>query len=475
VTASSPPNLLLIFADQMRAQAMGCAGNPDVKTPAMDRLAEQGVRLDHCIATYPVCGPNRACLLTGTYAPTNGVFGNDLPLRDGLDTIGTVASAHGYRTGYIGKWHLDGLPRDKFTPPGPRRFGFDDHWAVFNCTHDHLNPKFYRDRPELIEREGYEPQVQTDEAIGFLETAAKHDDPFALVLSWGPPHDPYDSVPEPYRDRYDPASLTLRPNAQPDVENELAREHGLDCRRCLADYYAAVTALDDQLDRLLQTLDQLGLSDDTLVVFTSDHGDMLWSHGLLKKQAPYEESIRVPFIARRPGGDRPLRGGRIDRTLMGTVDLLPTLCGLMGWRAPVASQGRDVSAHLVENAATDPPEDLFIANHLSEDEGVRQNVPTWRGVRTRRYTYAETVGRTPWLLFDNERDPYQLSNRIGEPALAAVERDLAQRLAVYLDITGDALPEMREHLMRHGVAEAWEKRNLTLWGRPEGLAPASLW
>lgn len=195
------PNLLLVFADQMRGMAMGCAGNADVKTPVMDRLAAEGVRLTNCIASVPVCGPNRACLLTGSYPTTHRVLANDLALPTSTETLGTLAKAHGYRTGYVGKWHLDGVPRGKFTPPGPRRFGFD-FWAVYNCTHDYLHPKFYRDTPDLLEPKGYEPEVQTDLGLEFLEAQKGADSPFCLVLSWGPPHDPYDAVPEPYRRLY---------------------------------------------------------------------------------------------------------------------------------------------------------------------------------------------------------------------------------------------------------------------------------
>ncbi len=193
-TKRPPPNLLLVFADQMRGMDMGCAGNPDVRTPAMDRLAKQGVRLTRCFATSPVCSPNRAILLTGTYPTTNRVPGNDLPLPSHLPSLGTIARGHGYRTAYIGKWHLDGVPRTKFTPPGPRRSGFD-FWAAYNCTHDYFHPKYYRDTPQVVEVDGYEPEVQTDLALAFLDEQRDAAEPFCLVLSWGPPHDPYDQVP----------------------------------------------------------------------------------------------------------------------------------------------------------------------------------------------------------------------------------------------------------------------------------------
>ncbi|NOZ26548.1 MAG: sulfatase [Chloroflexi bacterium] len=446
------PNLLLVFADQMRGMDMGCAGNPDVRTPAMDRLAKQGVRLTRCFATSPVCSPNRAILLTGTYPTTNRVPGNDLPLPSHLPSLGTIARDHGYRTAYIGKWHLDGVPRTKFTPPGPRRSGFD-FWAAYNCTHDYFHPKYYRDTPQVVEVDGYEPEVQTDLALAFLDEQRDAAEPFCLVLSWGPPHDPYDQVPETYRAMYDPTALTLRPNAQPDADNPLAA--GLDCRRTIADYYAAITALDDQLARLLDRLDALGLAEDTIVVFTSDHGDMLWSHGWMKKQAPYEESISVPFLIRWPGV---LPAGRVCDALVGTVDILPTLAGLMGWDLPSGQEGQDLSAALLGQAGAPSPESVLIANYICFDEAKRQHMTEWRGVRTRRYTYVERPGRIPWLLFDNEADPYQTRNLVNHPDYRHVADELRQQLSAWLERTHDPFlpgPQLIEHL---GLTEVWLER-----------------
>src|SRR5579871_6360000 len=364
------PNLLFVFADQMRGMDMGCAGNPDVSTPAMDRMAAEGTRLSHCYATTPVCGPNRAILLTGTYSTTSGVIGNDLPLPLGIPTLGTIARENGYRTGYIGKWHLDGLPRTRFTPPGPRRHGFE-FWAAYNCSHDYFHPRWYRDTPQLIEVEGYEPEAQTDLALQFLLEHAS--EPFCLLLSWGPPHDPYDQVPASYQARYDPAKISLRPNVQTDIANPLAA--GKECRQTLCRYYAAITALDEQLGRILDRLDDLGLADDTLVVFTSDHGDMLWSHGWMKKQSPYEEAVQVPLLIRWPGR---IPACTTRDTLLGTVDVLPTLAGLLEWRHAANMEGTDLSGTLRGEPRAPAPSALFLANYLSEDEGVQQQMPVWR-------------------------------------------------------------------------------------------------
>ena len=164
-----------------------CAGNTDVISPNTDRLAAEGIRFTHAYANTPACTPSRAIILTGKYSLSNGTVANDLPLRESEITIGNVLKDAGYRTGYIGKWHLDGIPRDKFTPPGERRQGFD-FWAVWNCSHAYYGAKYFRDDPTPIKIDGYEPVAQTDLALEFLD--ADDDRPFCLFLSWGPPHAP---------------------------------------------------------------------------------------------------------------------------------------------------------------------------------------------------------------------------------------------------------------------------------------------
>ena len=203
------PNVLIILPDQMRGMAMGCMGDPDVKTPNLDRLASQGLLLRRVFANTPVCCPARAIMLTGTYAHQNGMVANDLRLRESKTTIAEILAARDYRTGYIGKWHLDGGPRlPGFIPPGPRRQGFQ-FWAANECSHQHFKPTYFRDTADPITDPRFEPEVWTDLAIEFLQT--KDDRPFFLMVSMGPPHDPY-GAPDRYQKLYDPAKLTMRPN-----------------------------------------------------------------------------------------------------------------------------------------------------------------------------------------------------------------------------------------------------------------------
>jgi arylsulfatase A-like enzyme len=441
---------LLVFADQLRGRDLGCMGNRQVATPELDRLAADGVLARRCYANTPVCTPNRGTLLTGRLPLTHGALGNDLPLRPDVPSIGVRAAEAGWRTGYVGKWHLDGIPREKFTPPGPRRAGFD-FWAAYNCTHDYLHPRYYRDEPEVISVDGYEPVVQTDLALGFLDGLAA-DERFCLFLSWGPPHDPYDALPAEYRGRVDPDSVTLAPNVDLDTGNPLAARREI--RRTIADYYAAIGALDEQFGRLMSRLDALGRRQDTIVVFTSDHGDMLWAHGWMKKQLPYEESAHVPLLVRWPAA---IPAGTVRDAVVSTADLAPTIAAALGAARLDGADGRDVLPELTGSPTADDDAAL-LANHLVLDEGLRQGVPEWRGLRTARHTYAERLGRVPWLLFDNEADPWQMRNLVDDPACGELQAEFAARLRARLDAVGDPFLDTEGMADHCGVRAEWDER-----------------
>jgi len=446
------PNVLVVLTDQHRATALGCAGNPDVASPTLDRLAAEGTRFERAYANAPVCTPSRACLLTGQYPLTHGVIANDLPLPTDVPSVAGAFREAGYRTGYVGKWHLDGVPRDGFTPPGPRRQGFDDFWAAYNCAHDYTDARYFGDDDEPIHVDGYEPVTQTDLAIEFVE--ADDDRPFFLVLSWGPPHAPYDRVPEEYRARYDPGALTLRPNAEPIPPETSGIAAGLDPRETLANYYAHVTALDDQLRRLLEHVENAGMTEETIVAYTSDHGDMLWSQGRFKKEQPWEEAANVPFVVRYPGV---VPAGATEPAPFGTVDVAPSLLGLAGVDPPAAMEGEDYSARM---RGEDAParESVFLAQVVRNSQARAQHLPPWRAVRTRRYTYARLRDGTGWLLYDAETDPYQLHNRVLDDEYAAERAHLDGLLDDWLEATDDPFVSETEHVRRAGMVEAWNER-----------------
>ncbi len=348
--SNQQPNVLLILPDQMRASAMGCAGNPDVITPNIDRMAREGILFRKTYANVPVCCPARAILMTGTYPHINGMVANDLRLRESETTIAEILKQKGYRTGFIGKWHLDGGPRDPgFVPPGPRRQGFD-FWAAYECHHKHFEPTYFRDTPEVITKTQFEPEASCDFAVEFLRSHPQ-DQPFFLTVQMGPPHDPY-GAPEEYMKRYPPERIHPPENWQPGSESRpdtgkrqknsalMNRNVPVGGLEEIAAYYAAITALDDQVGRLLNTLKECGLDENTIILFTSDHGDMLGSHGMRRKRKPHDESARIPGIMRWPSS---IPQGQVVDTLFSHIDMPPTLLALTNTEIPKEMQGSDLS------------------------------------------------------------------------------------------------------------------------------------
>ncbi|PYJ59632.1 MAG: sulfatase, partial [Verrucomicrobia bacterium] len=329
LAAERKPNILVVLADQWRAQAFGFAGDPNVRTPNLDRLASESVRFINAVAGLPVCSPTRASLLTGQRPLTHGVFLNDVPLNPNAMTIARVLKSEGYDTGYIGKWHLNGDGRSTFIPR-ERRQGFD-YWKVLECTHDYSNSFYYADAADKLKWPGYDAIAQTRDACDYLRRRARSEKPFLLFLAWGPPHDPYFSAPTKYLALYDPAKPALRPNVPDKLQGEV--------RKILAGYYAHCTALDDCLGELLQTLRDTGAADNTILLFSADHGDMLGSQGMFKKQKPFDESIRVPMLVRWPGG-LGLKPRSLDPPI-NSEDVMPTLLGLCGVPIPKSVEGLD--------------------------------------------------------------------------------------------------------------------------------------
>ena len=215
------PNIVFVFADQWRVQSMGYAGNPDVKTPNLDKLASEGVNFMNAISTNPVCTPYRAILLTGQYPLKTGMFMNDVSLYPESKSFAKLFKQEGYNTAYIGKWHLDGNGRSAFIPK-ERRQGFD-YWKVLECSHEYNNSQYWGNDDKLHKWEGYDAEAQTKDAIAYIEEQAKSEKPFCLMLSWGPPHAPYKTAPKEFQDLYKNVDIQLRPNV-PDKLKEKTKD-----------------------------------------------------------------------------------------------------------------------------------------------------------------------------------------------------------------------------------------------------------
>ncbi|MFP4055066.1 MAG: sulfatase [Phycisphaerae bacterium] len=430
------PNLVFVFADQWRAQALGYAGDPNVHTPNLDRFACENLQFTRATSGCPVCSPWRATLMTGVYPHRHGMTVNDQCLAEMYDGpfLGECLREGGYRTAWIGKWHIDGHGRKEPIPPS-RRLGFE-FWRAYECSHSYQRSYYYDEDDDLHQWEGYDAFAQTDQAGEYLRRRSADGEPFALFLSWGPPHFPIDNAPEKYKQMYDPAAIELRPN----VPEDLAEN----ARQWAAGYYAHCTALDDAFANLLESIESAGLAEDTIVVFTSDHGDMLGSHrcGLIK-QVPQDESVLVPMLMRMPGA---ANGARTIEQVVEYTDLMPTLLGLCGLAVPSAVQGRDLSAPLRDGGDL-PDAEALLACYLPFHQW--KDGYDYRGLRTERYTYVRGH-QQPTLLWDNQEDPCQLRNLVKErPELVA---ELDQRLQQKLAAADDGFPPGEEYVRRFGYA-----------------------
>jgi len=376
------PNLLLVLTDQWRGQASPGAGS-DLHAPALGRLMDEGITFPRCYTACPQSGPARAALLSGRFPHANGVTEDNIPMPLDQPSLSAALAEAGYRTGYIGKWELDGAADPGFVPPGPRRRGFED-WAAFNRGNRFYDSRYFRDRAEPILAKGFEPDYQTDLAIDFIQRNRRS--PFFLFLSWGPPHPPR-NPPERTADLYTPAKLTVRENVPEELLARAQTEY--------AAYYALCTALDENLNRLLNALDSENLRDDTIVVFTSTSGAMLGSHGLEDQSFPYEEILRVPLLLRYP---RLGKAGIVrDDVMISIVDLAPTLLSLCGLPSPTEMQGSNLAPG-------------FAGQEAVFAEGQLRTADEWRGVVRGLDKLVVNREMEATYLFNLGQDPLELEN-----------------------------------------------------------------
>ena len=405
------PNLLLVFTDDQRWDAMSVvqreqgesARFPWLRTPHMDRLAAEGVRFRNAFVTLSLCAPSRAVFLTGRYNHLNGVANNHTPFPADSVTHSTLLRAAGYTTAYIGKWHMGNQ--------SGKRPGFD-YSASF------IGQGRYVDCPIEVNgvptpSKGWVDDVTTDYAIRFMREHRER--PFAVMLGYKATHGPFDP-PERARERFAGEQARPVPNLAsraiyrgPADEPATAAKGGTNLG-----YFRCISAADDNLGRLLGALDELGLADDTVVVFSSDNGYYLGEHGLGDKRSIYEESLRIPILARYP---RAFPKGRVVDEMVLNLDLAPTWLDLAGLPASPAMQGRSWR-QLAEGKST-AWRTAFLAQYFQENS--YPTTPTVVGVRTAAAKLIRYPGRDEWTeLFDLTADPYETRNLARDPAHAAL-------------------------------------------------------
>ncbi|MDQ8180327.1 sulfatase [Pelagicoccus sp. SDUM812005] len=418
------PNLVYVFPDQMRRHAMGFMKQDPVQTPNLDAFAKRSVVLSNACSTYPVCSPHRASLLTGQYPQTTGFYTNcrgdrpDLYLKPESRCLTDVLHDSGYHVGYIGKWHLErGAPGMGYASPWVskgRRHSIDfwHSWCdmhrneageriPWETSHFHFGYWTNEAGPEdrLFPGPIWSPIYETNVAIDYINNRNGERDPskpFALFVSWNPPHNPYDSVPKNYVDKYDGATIEELLN-RPNVRFEGA---GADSLKYAKSYFASVTGVDDQFGRILKAIEKAGIEEETVIVFTSDHGEMMGSHGEMGKPYFWEEAYGVPFMISWKGQLQP----REEKLLLGTPDIMPTLLGLLGLGGaiPDSVEGSNYVDALFDRPQAARPEFAWYYNAWNA-----------RGVRTDTeccYFYRGQGRGNQDLFFDLKNDPFQLEN-----------------------------------------------------------------
>jgi arylsulfatase A-like enzyme len=425
------PHVIVFFTDQQRWDTTGVHGNPLDLTPNFDRMARQGTHVAHSFTCQPVCGPARSCMQTGLYATQTGCYRNGIGLPAEAQTLAHYFRAGGYTTAYIGKWHL---AEEVVGPVAESQRGGYEYWLASNLlefTSDAYDTVLYDNDNQPVKLPGYRVDAVTDAAIRYI--SQPHDRPFYLFVSYIEPHhqNHRDDYPAPtgyeerYRGRWMPPDLAALGGS--------AHQH-------LAGYYGMVKRLDEALGRLLDALQSLNILDNTIVLFTSDHGNHFKTRNAEYKRSGHEASIRVPTAVQGPGFDG---GGYLDE-LVSLIDIPPTLLDAAGLSVPAQMQGRSFLP-LAQKRAIDWPSDVFI--QISESE-------VGRALRTHRWKYGVTaLDKSGWndataerytevYLYDLLSDPYELTNLIQFDSHNAVKQVLRERLVKRMVQAGENAPEI---------------------------------
>ncbi len=420
------PNIVFVFADQLRYQSCGFNGDNNAITPNLDKFAEGSTNLIQAVSSMPVCSAFRASLLTGKYTTSTGMVINELRMNTNHKSIAHCLTEAGYNTGYIGKWHLYSNQlgnhedaNNSYIPVGADRLGYDGYWAAYNFHHTYYGTYYHLNSKKKIfhKKNTYEPDAQTDLAIDFIKNHKDDKSPFYLTLSYGTPHDPWEknNVPKMYYDMFKNKTLGPSKNYSNSLDpygDSWSNEHKT--KRMIAEwmrvYYAMTTNLDWNFGRLISSIEDAGIIDDTIIIFTSDHGEMFGSHGRMKKNIFYEESIRVPFLIQ--WRNKLSSGLKLD-TLLSTVDIMPTILGLVDVEIPKEVEGTDLSL-VLKRKTFDEPLFAFLMN--TGACAIWEDGHEWRAIRDKKYTFAVYRGSKDLprkeLFFDNINDPFQLKNLI---------------------------------------------------------------
>ncbi len=408
-----PPNFVIVLSDDHRADFIGHEGHPFIETPALDQLAANGARFENMFVTSSLCSPSRASFLTGQYPHQHGVFNNFTPWTDENRTFFEYLKAAGYDTAFLGKWHMPGrLPElrgvDTFVT-------FDS----FGGQGNYYDNELIVDGVRTPSEKSYLAEELTDRALRFIDE--HRDRPFAVYVSHKNVHSPFLPAPQE-KDRYANEKVELPADAHSwtgFVDAQYVHINPFSLETEVRMYGEAITSMDREIGRLVDGIDEMGLGDDTVIIYTSDNGYFWGERRLIDKRWPYEESIRVPLIVRYP--NRAPAGTAVDALVL-NVDLAPTLLDLAGIATPEHMQGQSFAPLL--SGGPGERRDHVYYNYFFEPPFP---VPTTHTLRTPRYKYIEYEGRGPEL-YDLVADPHEKQNLVGTPEGDQLLPDLRTRL-----------------------------------------------
>ncbi len=440
------PNLLFVYVNGMRYDALGFNGNPLAFTPCLDGFAGESMCFDNAVSGQPLETPFAAALFTGKYSVETGAVINGLRISTEHVTFADVLGGSGYDTLFFGRWHLYaaqlghyGNTKNSYVPEGEYRLGFNTAFGSFNGSGEFFAPKSYYhlNSPAKLYSKGFEADFQTELAIEKIEGYENSDKPFALFLSYGSPCGTLspDNVPKKYCDIFANTSFPVSPNhsdkndPHADIWSRFFGKdrNGLETwKRCSA---AMTVNIDENFGRLTDTLKKCGLYDNTLIVFTSSKGEMFGSHGRRSANIFYDEAVHVPLLMKY--GDR-LAAAR-NGVCINTPDIMPTVLSLLGLGIPDAVSGRDISRAVV--GSTEIENDCLLIG--TGPAAIWGDGREWRGVRTAEYTYAVYLSGGEEFLFKNSDDKYQQNNLVGDAAYADVLNSLKNTMQVRMDGIGD--------------------------------------
>jgi arylsulfatase A-like enzyme len=432
------PNILVIMVDQVRAQAVSCYGGENIQTPAIDKLAQEGIMFTNAISTVPVCTPFRSMFMTGRHPQTTGHVINFLRTRHDEISIADAFNAAGYKTANVGKWHLHtgmfpniSIGRD-FVPEGRDRLGFQ-WWRGYNF-HEIYYDGFYNLDDWKVEKwDGYETEALSDMAIQFMEANREH--PFFCVLSVHQAHYTKGKfAPEKYYEML-PEEIILRKNIPQDKINDRLLKY-------YRDYYAMILAIDDMVAKITDYLDNANLDGNTLLMFVSDHGTEGGSHGngFFHKKMPYSESFDIPLIVRYPGV---IKAGAKSNVLIAPVDIFPTLCGLTGTDIPRSVEGYDLSDSWLNKTDAFEQNGVLTMN-FTKGYDYCEDGEEWRGIRTKKFNYARWKNGLVEL-YNLEEDPFEMNNLAKDEKYAAVAQRMENMMLRLMKKRGDTFPKGSEY------------------------------